>query len=165
MKYRVTIDGREREVDVQIAPSGAVSVTLDGSPVEADAVPIPGGVSLRIGSRVYDVVVGGKPEAMTVAAGPHRIQASVESERARTRRRREGVLGDAAKEIRSPMPGRIVKVLVKAGDEVAAGQPVVVMEAMKMENELRAVAPAKVASVEVQPGQPVEANVLLVRFE
>ncbi len=63
------------------------------------------------------------------------------------------------------MPGRVVKVLVEPGDSVVASQPVVVVEAMKMENELRAAAAARVRSVEVTEGQAVEANAVLVTFE
>jgi biotin carboxyl carrier protein len=65
-------------------------------------------------------------------------------------------------EIVSPMPGRIVKVLVKAGDAVVARQGLVVVEAMKMENELRAPRAGTVADVRVREGAPVEANVVLV---
>ena len=65
-------------------------------------------------------------------------------------------------QIVSPMPGRIVKVLVKAGDVVAARQGLLVVEAMKMENELRAPRAGTVADVRVSEGAPVEANVVLV---
>ena len=65
-------------------------------------------------------------------------------------------------EIVSPMPGRIVKVLVKTGDAVAARQGLVVIEAMKMENELRAPRAGTVAEVRIREGAPVEANVVLV---
>ncbi|MFW5920635.1 MAG: biotin/lipoyl-containing protein [Polyangiales bacterium] len=164
MKYRVTIDGQEREIDVQVTSGGRVSVALDGEPVDADVEQVPGGVSVRLGGKVYDVTVGGRAEEMTVTAGRHRTVASVESERLRARKKARGGGSKADKEIRAPMPGRIVKVLVSPGDEVDAGQPVVVIEAMKMENELRATGAAKVASVEVTEGQNVEGNVLLVTF-
>ncbi|MFW6051855.1 MAG: biotin/lipoyl-containing protein [Myxococcota bacterium] len=165
MKYRVTIDDQEREIDVQLTAGGAVSVALDGEPLDADAVPIPGGVSLRLDGRVYDVVVGGKAEKLDVACGAHRTQAQVESERARARKKKRGAAGDTAKELRCPMPGRVLKILVKAGDEVAPGDPLVVVEAMKMENELRAEAGGKIASVEVNEGQNVESNAVLLRLE
>ncbi|MEM9067385.1 MAG: biotin/lipoyl-containing protein [Myxococcota bacterium] len=163
MRYRVTIEGQEREVDVQIAPGGTARVTLDGKPVDADIRRIPGGVSLRIDGVVHDVLVGGAPESMQVAAGSHRATVSVESERSRSRKKRGG--GDSAgNELRAPMPGRVVKILVAAGDEVEANQPLVVIEAMKMENELRSAAAVKIASVDVQEGQNVEGNTVLLRF-
>jgi biotin carboxyl carrier protein len=63
------------------------------------------------------------------------------------------------------MPGRVVRVLVKSGDQVKARQPVVVVEAMKMENELRALHDGTVSDVAVRDGQPVEAGTLLAVVE
>jgi biotin carboxyl carrier protein len=67
--------------------------------------------------------------------------------------------------VRSPMPGKVVKVLVAPGDSVKSGAPVVVVEAMKMENELRSPRDGKVREVKVQEGQAVEANQMLVTIE
>jgi biotin carboxyl carrier protein len=66
--------------------------------------------------------------------------------------------------VRSPMPGRVVKVMVSAGDDVQAGQPMLVVEAMKMENELKAKAAGRVAEVHVAVGETVEGNAKLVTF-
>jgi biotin carboxyl carrier protein len=164
MKYRVTIDGREREVDVTIAPSGAISAMLDGAKVEAELRPVPGGVSVRFGARVHDVMVaaaGG--DDVQVAAGAARAVVQVVSERARAERKRAGG-GSAARELRAPMPGRVVRVLCAAGEAVKAGQPLMVVEAMKMENELRATADATIAQVHVSEGASVEGRALLVTF-
>jgi biotin carboxyl carrier protein len=165
MRYLVTIDGTERAIDVQITEAGTVDVSVDGAKVDADAIRIPGGVSLRIDGKVFDLVVGGSDQAKQVAAGARRAIAEVESERARARRARRGAAGTGEKEIRSPMPGRVVKILVAEGDEVEAEQPIIVVEAMKMENELRASAAGKVKAIEVSEGQAVEGDVVLVRFE
>ncbi len=164
MKYKVTIEGREREVDVSIS-GGGVSVSLDGAPVDADVERVPGGLSLRLGNRVYDIVVGGKPESMHLAAGAARGTAEVVSERMRARARKQGGGASGGKELRAPMPGRVVKVLVRAGDEVAAGDPCVVVEAMKMENELRAPTAGKISAVHVSEGVSVEGQALLVTLE
>ncbi|UJR79126.1 biotin/lipoyl-containing protein [Sandaracinus amylolyticus] len=164
MKYRVTIDGREREVDVTIAPSGAIAVTLDGAKVDAEVRPVPGGVSVRLGTRVHDVIVasaGG--DEVQLAAGAARAVAQVLSERARADRKRAGG-GASAKELRAPMPGRVVRVLCAAGESVTAGQALVVVEAMKMENELRAPGDATIAQVHVSEGASVEGRALLVTF-
>ncbi len=167
MKYWVTLEGREREVDVQISPDGRVSaVTLDGAAVEVDAVGVPGGVSLRLGNRVFDVAIGGKPETLNVAAGAQRAVVAVQSERARAvaAKRGGGMAGAGSREVRSPMPGRVVKVLVAVGEDVAAQQPVVIVEAMKMENELRALIAGKVESLHVKAGDAVDGSTLLVRL-
>jgi 3-methylcrotonyl-CoA carboxylase alpha subunit len=66
--------------------------------------------------------------------------------------------------VRAPLPGRVVQVLAAVGAKVAAGAPLVVMEAMKMENELRAPGPGTVIEIRVRPGQAVEAGEELVRL-
>ncbi|MGH7905997.1 MAG: biotin/lipoyl-containing protein, partial [Candidatus Binataceae bacterium] len=68
-------------------------------------------------------------------------------------------------ELRAMMPGRVVSVLIEPGEVVEAGQGLVVVEAMKMENELRSPKPGKIAAVKVVAGQTVEKNDLLVIIE
>lgn len=68
-------------------------------------------------------------------------------------------------EIHSEMPGRILKVLVKAGDKIEANQSLMVIEAMKMENEIRAVGPGVIKNVAVTPGQSVESGAILIELE
>jgi biotin carboxyl carrier protein len=163
MRYRVTIEGREREVDVVIAPSGAISVSLDGQPFPGEVRPVPGGISLRAAGTVRDVLVASvAPGEVQLAAGPFRARAEVGSER--DKKSRASVAGGPKKELRAPMPGRVVRVLAKKGETVAAGQAVLVIEAMKMENELRAGGAALVAEVHVVEGASVEARALLVTF-
>lgn len=69
-----------------------------------------------------------------------------------------------AKHVAAAMPGRVLRVLVSAGDTVAAGQPLVVLEAMKMENEVKSPQDGVVAGVAVAAGQPVNAGEVLIRF-
>jgi biotin carboxyl carrier protein len=161
MKYRVTVEGREREVDVTFSPSGAAEVLLDGARVAVDARQVGGAVSLRIGDRVHDVLSAGTDEVQ-IAVGSARTIASITSERAG--QKRGAGAGKSSKQLRAPMPGRVVRVLVKAGDTVAVGQPVIVIEAMKMENELRAGAVATIETVHVSEGASVEGRALLVTF-
>lgn len=70
--------------------------------------------------------------------------------------------GDAA--LKSGMPGKIVKVFVKEGDEVKAGTPLLVMEAMKMENEMKASADVKISKVHVKPGDTIESGATLISY-
>jgi biotin carboxyl carrier protein len=82
------------------------------------------------------------------------------------RRRREDSLAETGEQrVTAPMPGRILKVLVKPGDEVTAGQALVVIEAMKMENDLKAARPGRVREVLVTEASSVEAGRLLVVVE
>lgn len=163
MRYRVTIEGRERDVDVAIAPSGSIAVSLDGQPFDGEVRPVPGGISLRIGGKVRDVLVAGTDEVY-LASGAARARAEVVSERQRQKRGRGGASGAQAKELRAPMPGRVVRVLAKKGESVAAGQALLVIEAMKMENELRAAAAVTIADIHVAEGASVEARALLLTF-
>ena len=119
---------------------------------------------VRVGERVMDLTVEGAPPALGVVASGHRSYIKVESERHRTALKGAGAAGGRERDVRSPMPGRVVKVLVQAGDEVSAGQAVAIVEAMKMENEVRAKKGGTVAKVHQAAGATVEANAVLVSF-
>ncbi len=162
MKYRVEIDGREREVDVQLTGETAV-VSLDGVAVDADVRRMPGGLSMILNGKVFDVMLGGKAERLDVVSGSTRLRASVLSERMRARKGSSSK-GAGKGDLRAPMPGRIVTVSVAEGDAVNVGDPLVVIEAMKMQNELRAEAAGVVKKVHVAPEQSVEAEALLVEL-
>jgi biotin carboxyl carrier protein len=166
MKYFVTIDEQEHAVDVVVHPSGELSVTLEGRAYSNDVVVLEdGALSVRIDGKVLDLTVEGTPPDVSVIASGHRVYVKVESDRLRAAaaaRRGGGGAGERA--ISAPMPGRVVKVLVVPGDEVQAGQGVVVIEAMKMENELKAKGPGKVAEVHVKPGEAIESGARLITF-
>lgn len=166
MRYFVTIDGRERTVDVLVKPTGEIAVTMEGKPIDADVVALDdGSLSVRIDGRVLDLTIEGEPPEVGVVASGHRAYVRVESERLRAAaaaKKRGG--GAAEKTLLAPMPGRVAKLLVSVGDEVALGQGVIVVEAMKMENELRAKTAAKIAEIHVRPGDTIEAGAKLVTF-
>lgn len=164
MRYFVTVSGREHEVDITRRPDGSVAAAVGGRPVALDAVNINDHqLSVRVGDRVVDLTIEGAPPKLGVVASGHRSYIEVESERMRMAARAQRKdSGAGAGEVRSPMPGRVVKVLVNEGDAVATGQAVVIVEAMKMENEVRARAAATVSRVHVAAGKTVEANAVLV---
>jgi pyruvate carboxylase subunit B len=155
----------------------AVSVDGDriqfenGPPAHADLSDIEGSPvrMVKIGTQVYRVVVKRRQGrgTYTLWVDGYRFETEALDERTRAIRdlsaARAGPTGPAP--ILAPMPGLIVRVNVKAGDEVEAGQGLVVMEAMKMENELRATGAGTVRSVEVAPGMAVEKGALLVALE
>jgi biotin carboxyl carrier protein len=178
VQYEVEINGRIRQVAVSRS-EGRITVTIDGrafavDPVRVDSqswsLIVEGARGLREerGSqgqaRVFDVTV--TPDAvtgqLTVCVGATPVMVGVNG------RRRRGASDDGAhagggpQKIVAPMPGKIVRVLARAGDAVAVRQPLVVVEAMKMENELRATRAGTVGEIHVREGQSVDAGTLLV---
>ncbi|MEM6954945.1 MAG: biotin/lipoyl-containing protein [Myxococcota bacterium] len=163
MKYRVTLGGEEREIDVQTT-AGAIVVRVDGKPYECDARPVPGGMHVLIDGQSFDIAVGGKGSTRDVAALAMRHRVEIVSDR-EGGRKKKGLKGGGAGELRAPMPGRVVAISVAEGESVAIGDPLVVIEAMKMQNELRAEAAGRVSKVAVAVDQNVEAGALLVTVD
>jgi biotin carboxyl carrier protein len=165
MKYYVTIGaGAEVAVDVVRRPGGRLEVSVDGEPVDVNAVDADGASSVKVGHRVFDLWLEGDGPAFRVIADGQRTAAHVQSERARvaSHASRSGTtMGD---EICAPMPGRVVKILVEVGEWVAPGTPVMVVEAMKMENELCAGGGGAVTEICVVAGDNVEGGAVLLRI-
>jgi glutaconyl-CoA/methylmalonyl-CoA decarboxylase subunit gamma len=150
-------------VDVHDLPSGALEVLVNGRKVDADVVSLGEQLSIRVDGKVVDLTTeGAAPEVGIIGRG-YRSYVEVESERQRAANAVKKVGGAGSENVqRAPMPGRIVKVLVAKGDVVAPGQPLVVMEAMKMENEIKAKSAATIAEVHVVTGATVEGGAKLV---
>ena len=142
----------------------AWEMTLDGRILSVDVTAIAGRWSLLIGSRSYEVAVERRSNGeRLVYVNGLPVPVSIMDPRERLVRRRGHVSAETGpRSIVSPMPGRIVKVLVREGDVVAAQQGLVVVEAMKMENELRAPRAGQVSAVKVVEGMSVEAKTVLV---
>ena len=167
MKYVVQLDAERKTVSVDLdgisyeggSPAHAELSDIEGSPVRM----------VRIGSHVHRVVTQRREGRGRYTLWVDGYRFETESIDERTRAIRDTTAAAAAPSgpapVKAPMPGLIVRVNVKAGDMVEAGQGVVVMEAMKMENELRATAAGRVKSVEVAPGATVEKGTLLVSLE
>jgi biotin carboxyl carrier protein len=150
-------------VDLHELPSGELNVTIDGRRVEVDVVPVGGQLSVRVDGKVVDLTTEGTPPEMGAVASGHRSYVRVESERERAAEAaRKGARKGGDLLVRSPMPGRIVKIFVKNGDRVEAGQALLVMEAMKMENEIKARAACTIVEVHTAPGATVEGNAKLI---
>jgi biotin carboxyl carrier protein len=146
-RFRVSVDGETTLVDAQRSGPYGLSLLLPGC---AHA------------SATISIVPGTAPGELLAYAGGRIATVAVNARR--TGRGAAGARGAAHGEqrITAPMPGRVIRILVAAGDTVAAGQPVVVVEAMKMENELRSAKSGRVREVAVQPGTSVEAGRVLV---
>jgi len=169
MRYFVTLpSGKEHIVDIKEGAAGDLRVSVDGEPVEAEAFGHSLGgrdaTSIRVGSRVVELWLEGAPPKLGVVAEGRRFFAHVESERMRIRAAGKPSVGGEGS-VKSPMPGRVVRVLVNDGDEVAQGAPVAVVEAMKMENELVATRGGRVSKIHVAAGATVEAGTLLVEID
>jgi biotin carboxyl carrier protein len=165
MRYFVTIQGRTLQVDL----SGETP-TLDGRPVEARLTTVPGSDvrHLLLGSRSHSVVArqSGRKGIWNLTIGGRTVAVEVLDERTRTiRQMAGGGEAEADKAIYAPMPGMVVRINVEVGDTVAAGQGIVVVEAMKMENELKAPSAGVVARIEAAPGKPVEKGAVLIVLE
>ena len=155
-----------------------VEVTLDGpvarlGDLEADAhvVEIEGTPLLvvTIGERIHRVLArrGHAAGQYTLHLGGFRFDVEALDERTRSIRQLAGSAATPAgpASLAAPMPGLVVRLLVQPGEHVKAGQGLVVIEAMKMENELRASAPGVVRAVTVTPGSAVEKGAVLVEFD
>ena len=167
MKYHVTIGegGREYEVIVD-----GDDITIDGQRMRAHLDDAGQGIhTLVLDGRTHTVVSrrGEEKGSFDLSIGGHRFHAEALDARARAIRQLAGIGGRTAApaHLMAPMPGLVVRVHVAAGDEVQPGQGLVVMEAMKMENELRAVAAGRVKRVAVAPGSAVEKGALLLEME
>jgi biotin carboxyl carrier protein len=140
-RYTVVIDGQAWDVDARAEAGGFMSLLAGGKSHAAALERRPGGYTVHLREDIIDVELapaapGPAAPAKRAAAGPTRVTA--------------------------PMPGRLVRILVQPGQEVRAGEGLVVMEAMKMENELRAPRAGRVAEVPARERQTVEMGALLV---
>jgi biotin carboxyl carrier protein len=171
VQYEVEIGGRIRHVVVHRVQSehqtaSAFVVAIDGVERVVDAVPIdPETWSFLIEGRSHEVTVvpQGHSGDSLASVGQVPIVVSLNGRR-RSGRKEDGAEAGAGAQrvlILAPMPGKVVRVLAKVGDAVQARQAVVVIEAMKMENELRAARDGVVAEMHAAEGQSVDAGALL----
>ena len=166
----INVDANGRRYAVEVTPrDGAFLVSIDGREREVDVKEAGGVLSLLIGSKSYVVSIAGStvhvngvPVEVSIAPlrplGPSAVEGS--SAGTGTGQRTEG-----PQQVTAPMPGKIVKLLVKPGDRVEPRQGLVVVEAMKMENELRARAAGTVKEVRAIEGTTVEAGAILIVLE
>ena len=167
MKFEVRISGpgnpagTTRSVEL-VREENRLRLTVDGRELEADAVEVAAGsYSILIGGQSLEVRVQPALEGLQVQAGGEEFSAQVLDPRA-WRGQRGGMLeAEGRQQVTAPMPGKIVRVLVQAGDAVEAGQGLLVVEVMKMQNEIRAPKTGKVERLMVTEGQNVNAGEVL----
>ena len=145
-KYLLVLEGRRHTVDAQVLDHGAVSLIVDG--------------------RSYDVELDESGDEVQVLVDSQLLTVDVADERAVTLRAGAAGFSVTGKVlVTAPMPGKVVRVLVAPGAQVTEGQGLVVVEAMKMENELKSPKAGTVIEVFAKEGSAVEANAKLLTVE
>ena len=164
-RFEVEVGGRRLEVGVTTSDTG-IRVALDGRAIDVDVARIDAQtLSLLCDTRSFEAVVTpdpGSPSHYTVRVAGVPVMVAVNGFRRRSRKEEHGGSASTPQRVTAPMPGKIVRVLVKTGDAVRARQPLVVVEAMKMENELRAARDGTISDVSAREGESVDAGALLV---
>jgi biotin carboxyl carrier protein len=164
MIYDVSIDGKNYQLELSRA-DGRWICRLDGGKVELDAVLArPDVLSLRIGNQVYEVKTERVGPESFVWVGNKRYAAEVRDPRSLRGRARQ--MDDSGpKKLTAPMPGKVVRLLVKAGAQVEAGDGVLVVEAMKMQNEIKSPKKGTIQKILVSEGAAVNAGDVLAVVE
>jgi biotin carboxyl carrier protein len=165
MKFEAELDGKVVPVEVEGA-GGHYRVRLPDEVVEVDA--------RRVGEGLWSLVVGGAATVAeisetdgvaTVRVGGHTHRIRVEEETRYLIRTRGGTATGGGQVLKAPMPGRVVLIEVAVGQRVRKGDGLVILEAMKMENEFRAAGEGTVKEIRVQPGQAVNPGDVLMVIE
>jgi biotin carboxyl carrier protein len=163
MKVEVRIGGKTRAVEVE-KDGGVWRVALDGTRVETDVAEVEAGVfSVLLNGESHEVRVAPQGDGtLALQSGVYEFAAEVVDPRAWRGRRHGGVEAEGRQQVAAPMPGKVVRVLVKAGDKVNSGQGLIVVEAMKMQNEIRSPKTGRVERLLAKEGQAVNAGDVLV---
>ena len=169
VRYWATLKGRKEPsvVDVQPLGGGRYALTVEGVRHEIDALTLEhGAVTMILDGASHSVEFEDAGDEVAVLVKGQVMRVDVADERRkRLRAAAAGFSVEGKQTILAPMPGKVVKVLVKPGDEVAEGQGLVVVEAMKMENELKSPKAGRVTEVMAKEGQAVEMNAKLCVVE
>src|SRR5579863_4372808 len=164
MTYDITIDGQQHRLDLNRA-EGRWSCRLDGREVEVDAVLArPDVLSLRIGNQAYEVKCERVSGELHLWVGSVRYAAEIRDPRSLRGRARD-IDDRGPKKLTAPMPGKVVRILVSAGSAVEAGAGVLVVEAMKMQNEIKSPKKGTIQKVLVSEGAAVNAGDVLAIVE
>jgi len=165
MAVRYIVHREDGTHDVVVAPAGeGYVVTIDGETVTVQARLLRGGRlrSLIIDGRSYETAAVSARDGMDVYVSGDVFRLRVTDELWARAEASAHAAGAGREEVLSPMPGAVVKILVGAGDTVAAGQTVAVVEAMKMQNDVAAVRGGRVAEIRAEAGAVVDQGAVLV---
>jgi biotin carboxyl carrier protein len=159
MRLREISSGRQIDVELD-SQASPIKARVDGATIKLDRQPLPDGAMLveSGGSRVraYAARAG---ESIVVSVGPQTFTfVPLKASRGGARHSLATPL------LTAPMPGKVLRILVAEGDQVEAGQPLITMEAMKMETTLNAEGPARVKRIPVSEGQMIDAGAVLIEL-
>jgi biotin carboxyl carrier protein len=163
MKYEITINGAQRSVEFTPPKNEGLrtAFTVDGRPVEADAIRISrGAYSIILGGRSLEVTAEETSGGLLLRVNGREFQAEIFDPRSWRRGHGAGIELEGRQQLVAPMPGKIVRVLVAAGEKVSAGQGLLVIEAMKMQNEIRSPKSGTIEKL-AEEGQTVNAGEVL----
>jgi biotin carboxyl carrier protein len=161
MKIDLQIGGKKRSVSIERS-AGLLECTIDGRKVNAHAAEVsPGFYSLLIGGRSFEVLVQPNSADLTVLVGSREYEISILDRREWRKGQSAAAEKEGRERIMASMPGKVVRVLVKNGDAIKKGQGILVVEAMKMQNEIRAAKSGTIERLEVAEGQTVSAGQVL----
>jgi biotin carboxyl carrier protein len=162
MKLEIQIGKKTRVVELEREGHGW-RAKIDSHPVDADVMEIaPHVISVLLDGESHEIRVAAQPDgALKLQTGPEEFTAEVIDPRAWSGRRHGALEVEGRQQITAPMPGKVVRLLVSAGDRVEAGQGILVVEAMKMQNEIRSPKNGTVERLLAKEGQPVNAGDIL----
>ena len=162
MKFEVLINSKQHIVELE-RDTNIWRVSLDGAPVDADVAEIaPNIFSVLLDGKSHEIRVTPNPSStLTLQTGRNDFTAEVIDPRAWRGRRHGALEAQGRQQILAPMPGKIIRVLVQAGEKVQAGQGLLVVEAMKMQNEIRSPKSGTVERLLAKEGQPVNSGEVL----
>ena len=164
MTFDVAVNGRDYRVELEQKETGSWAGLVNGEHVAVNARNTAAGVlSMLIGGVSYEIVAN--PGQQQIAIGGVRYSVEVRDPRSWRARRGRAAAQGGAKKITAPMPGKVVRVISQPGAEVEQGAGVIVIEAMKMQNELKSPKKGKVAKVLVGEGAAVNAGDVLAVIE
>lgn len=165
MIYEVTIAEKIFKVELARTPAGW-RCTLDGRELPLDAISVqPGVLSILVAGKSYEVKQQNIAAESQIVVGQQRFSSAVRDPRSLRSRSRAASGTEGIKKIIAPMPGKVVRILASAGTEVEAGQGVLVIEAMKMQNELKSPKKGVVKRIYSAEGAAVEAGQMLAEVE
>jgi glutaconyl-CoA/methylmalonyl-CoA decarboxylase subunit gamma len=166
MKYYLDINGRPHEVELT-ERLGELSVLVDGEPLDLKYSSVDGlGQFLVLSEgKSYGVSIDGASTELGITIAGSLYDVQIEDERERAAGAAERAAGKTGGLIKSVMPGVVVELLVEEGQEVEAGQPLLILEAMKMQNEIASPHGGLVKAIHAVPGKAVAAGEKLVQIE